>query len=128
VEMVLINGELTLEKAKRLQRIDIFFGIAAIVVLIVGLHRVFLFEKGWDYYSGSAFFWAKMSLFVIVGLMSAVPTIEFFSWRKATGQGQMPTVAPAKVRMLRGIMHAELLGVVLIILCAAMMARGVELF
>jgi uncharacterized membrane protein len=38
-----------------------------------------------------------------------------------------PHVAAPKLRSLRTIIHLELLGVVLIILMAAMMAKGVEL-
>ena len=59
--------------------------------------------------------------------MSIVPTREFLSWRKAVQQGHAPSVSPDKVRSLRSIMHWELVGVVLIILMAALMAKGVGL-
>ncbi len=42
-------------------------------------------------------------------------------------QGQAPSVSPDKVRSLRSIMHWELAGVVVIILMAALMAKGVGL-
>jgi putative membrane protein len=128
VQFALLNGELTLANARRLQRYDMLLGASAGGVFIIGLIRVFMFEKGFDYYSGSAFFWAKMALFLFTGLASVVPTIEFLSWRKATNQGQVPTPDPAKLRTVRMLVHAELAAVVLILLCAAMMARGVELF
>jgi len=51
--------------------------------------------------------------------------MEFFSWRKATAAGQLPTIAPARLALIRRLIHIELAGVVLIIACAAMMARGI---
>ena len=59
--------------------------------------------------------------------MSIVPTREFLSWRNAVKQGQAPSVSPERVRRLRSIIHWELVGVVLIILMAALMAKGVGL-
>jgi putative membrane protein len=125
IEFVLIRGELTLTNARLLQRTDTVFGIAAGVLLVVGLVRVFYFEKGADYYFSSTTFIAKLSLFVILSLLSIVPTIEFLSWRKPTAEGRVPTVAPTKLASVRRIIHIELAGVVVIILCAALMARGI---
>jgi putative membrane protein len=127
-EMLLLNSELNLANARRLQRLDAALGISASVLLIVGLVRVFYFEKGWEYYFDSFFFIAKLTLFLVVGTLSVVPTLEFLAWRKATNQGQAPTVAPDKLRRVRMIVHIELLGVVLIILCASLMAKTVQLF
>src|SRR5262249_7603383 len=98
------------------------------VLLLVGLLRLFHFEKGATYYFHTWTFITKLSLFVIVGLLSIVPTVEFLSWRKDVQQGKAPGVAAAKLRSLRMIIHLELLGVLLIILMAALMAKGVGLF
>ena len=125
VEFVLINGELSLEKARKLPVVDLIFGAAATAVLIVGLFRVFYFEKGAPYYFHSIPFIAKLSLFLAVGLLSIYPTLQFLSWRSSLKQGLVPPVAPAKMRTIRSIIHWELAGVVLIILCAVLMARGV---
>src|SRR3954470_14870628 len=64
LEFVLIRQELTLANARRLQVIDAIFGAAATMVLIVGLVRVFYFEKGSAYYFSSHAFLAKLSLFI----------------------------------------------------------------
>lgn len=124
VEFVLIRGELTLATARKLPIVDMVLGIAAGVLLVVGLARVFWFEKGADYYFHSHAFLTKLSLFVIIGLMSIVPTVEFLSWRNAVKQGEVPLVAARKLRTVRMIIHAELAAVVVILLCAAIMARG----
>ena len=70
-------------------------------------------------------FVAKLSFFLMVGLLSIYPTIEFLSWRTSVKQGQAPTVTDRKMRAIRSIIHWELAGVVLIVLCAALMAKGV---
>lgn len=126
-EMVLLNAELNVANARRLQRLDMALGGFAGALFILGLLRVFFFEKGAEYYFGNAFFLAKFALFLVVGALSAIPTREFFAWRKATNEGQAPAVAPGRQRRLRMIVHVELAGVVLIILCAVLMARGFEL-
>jgi putative membrane protein len=127
VELILIREVLTVGTARRLQVADMVFGISAGVLIVVGLLRVFYFEKGAYYYFHTWTFIAKLALFLIIGLVSIVPTLEFLSWRKAVKQGQAPSVSPDKVRALRSIMHWELAGVVAIILMAALMGKGVGL-
>jgi putative membrane protein len=125
IEFILIRGELTLGTARRLRLVDMVFGMSSGVVLVVGLLRVFYFEKGASYYFHSAPFIAKLSLFAIVGLLSIYPTREFVSWGKSLKQRQMPALADRKIASIRSVIHWELAGVVLILLCAALMAKGV---
>src|SRR3990172_579770 len=89
-EFVLIRDELTVARARKIQLADMAFGIGAGVVLVVGLLRVFYFEKGPSYYFHSIPFIAKISLFVIVGLLSIYPTVEFLSWGKSVKHGRVP--------------------------------------
>jgi putative membrane protein len=125
VELVLLKDELSVQRARKIQRADLAFGISAGVVLVIGLLRVFYFEKGASYYFHSIPFIAKLSLFALVGLVSIYPTMQFLSWGGALKQGRAPSVTPGTLRSLRMIIHAELTGIVIIILCAALMARGV---
>jgi putative membrane protein len=125
VEFVLIRNELTVRTARKLQLVDMVFGVSAGVVLAVGLLRVFYFEKGASYYFHSAPFIAKLSLFAVVGLLSIYPTVEFVSWGKSLKQGQLPALTDRKIASIRSVIHWELAGLVVIILCAALMAKGV---
>ena len=125
VEFVLIRSALTVESARKIQRADMIFGISAGVLLLVGLARVFHFEKGAAFYLQSWTFLAKLALFILIGLMSIIPTMEFMRWRRAVKGGQVPTVSADKIRQVRSIIHLELAGVVLILLFAALMARGI---
>jgi putative membrane protein len=124
IELALIRSELTLASARRLQVTDIVLGIAAGALLVIGLLRVFFFEKGADYYFHNHAFLTKLSLFIVVGLLSIVPTVEFLSWRGALKAGQVPSVSAKKLRVITAVIHGELLAIVIILLCAAIMARG----
>jgi putative membrane protein len=124
IEFTLIRSELTLASARRLQVTDIVLGIAAGALLVIGLLRVFFFEKGAAYYWHSHAFLTKFGLFIIIGLLSIVPTLEFLSWRGAIETGQVPVMDAATRKRVTMIIHIELAAIVVILLCAAIMARG----
>jgi putative membrane protein len=125
VQLVNLRGVLTLERARTLQVADMILGLSAGLLLLVGLIRVFYFEKGSYYYFHSHSFLTKLGLFLLLGLLSIIPTREFLRWRTAVQAGQVPTVTEAKLKSVRSIVHYELVGVVLIILMAALMAKGI---
>lgn len=128
VEFILIgqarSEALSLSIARRLATADAVLGVSATLLLVVGLLRVFYFEKGAAYYFHSHAFLTKLSLFILVAILSLVPTLEFLSWRRALSEGRTPVVNMRKLRTVRMIIHAELAAVVVILLCAAIMARG----
>jgi putative membrane protein len=124
IQFMLLREEITLANAKRLVVVDGIYGASAGILLVVGLLRVFFFEKGYLYYFTSHAFLSKFGLFILIGAASAIPTIEFMRWRKAVNAGQAPSVDARKIRTIRKIIHWELAGIVLIVLFAAMMAKG----
>ena len=125
VEFVLVRGELTVRTARRIQIYDLVYGASAGLVFVIGVIRVLYFEKGADYYLHSIPFLAKVAIFLMVGLLSIYPTVTFLSWGKYLGVGQVPAVSEGRLRSIRTILHVEMAGVVLILLCAALMARGI---
>ena len=124
IEFILLRRELTLWSARTLQGVDLVLGVAATILLLVGLARVFWFEKGAAYYFHNHAFLTKFGLFIIVALLSLIPTFEFLSWRKAVKAGEVPVVAARKIKRVRMIVHIELAAIVIILLCAAVMAKG----
>jgi putative membrane protein len=96
IEFTVIRQELTLSSARRLQVTDTVLCIAAGALFVVGLLRVFYFEKDADYYFHSHAFTAKLSIFIAIGLLSIVPTVEFLSWRSAVSAGQPSTGGTAR--------------------------------
>lgn len=124
VEFVLVKPGITYANARIVQKADIAFGITAGIILIVGALRVMYFEKGPLYYRHNIAFHAKLGTFLIVGILSIIPTMEFLRWRKQMRDGTAPEITPQKLKTVRMLIHLELVGVAIIILCAALMARG----
>jgi putative membrane protein len=128
VEHAIMRGELTIDNAKRILTWDRVYGIAAGLVVLIGFLRVFFFEKGPHYYFHSATFIAKISFFALVGLLSIYPTVQFLTWRQPIYYGVLPVVSARRMDAIRMLIGIELGGLVVVILCAALMARGIGYF
>ena len=77
VEHVLFKAPLDLSRARSLMITDLVYGICAGLVLAIGVARVLWFGKGAAYYMGNSLFHAKLGLFILVGLLSILPTVVF---------------------------------------------------
>jgi putative membrane protein len=128
VELVLLRGEITVANARTLLRMDAAYGVAALALLIVGLSRVFFTEKSPVYYFHSGTFLAKLALFIVVGVVSIYPSLKFLRWRPALREQRAPELDVPMRRKLRMIVHLELTLLLVILLLAAMMARGIGYF
>ena len=124
VEFALVRGPLTVSNARRLLRTDQVLGAAAGILVIAGLARVFLFEKGGGYYLQNGWFLLKFALFVGLGLLSVGPTRAFLAWRAPLAQNRAPDLGQGDLARIRCVVQLELAGVVVILLCAVLMARG----
>lgn len=124
-EHITFRKDLSLAEARRIQIMDIIYGISAGVLVIVGLLRVFYFEKGAAFYAQNWFFWTKMAGFAVAGLASIYPTLRFLSWRKVVARGQVPEISEQDVKRIKMILRLETLGIAIIIFSAALMARGI---
>jgi putative membrane protein len=127
-EHVLFAPAVAASDARKLQRIDLAYGIAALVLVAVGLARVFYFEKGAFYYFHDSWFIVKLTLFAVVGLVSIYPTMVFLSWKESVRAGTAPAIDARQVRRVRLCLRVELTAVVGILLAAALMARGYGYF
>ncbi len=128
VEVVLFKPPLTVSQARRIQITDNLFGLSAGVLLVVGLLRVFYFEKGAAYYFHDGFFLTKFIVFLLAALISIYPTVLFLSWSKALKEGIVPDMSAAQVRRARMCLMWELTAIVVILFCAPFMARGFGYF
>lgn len=68
--------------ARLLLRVDLFYGVSSVLLILAGISRVVWGAKGWDYYNAQPFFWAKMATFGVIGLLSIGPTRAFMRWVK----------------------------------------------
>lgn len=127
-ELVTYRKDVSLAEARRLQKIDLAYGISAGVVLAAGLLRVFFFEKGVEYYIHNYFFFTKMTAFLAVGLLSIYPTVKFVSWNKSLQKDKVPEMPAKEVARIKLLLVLELIGIAIILLSAALMARGIGMF
>jgi len=103
---------------------DNLWGLSALVLLITGGMRAFGgYEKGTDYYLHQPLFHLKMALFVLILLLELVPMITLIKWRVAKARVAVTDTGRAKV--FARISHAEALLLILMVVAATGMARGV---
>ncbi len=124
LQLTLISESISVDTARRIQRADRFYGMSAILILVIGFLRVVYFEKGADYYFNNTFFLLKMGLFIIVGLLSIYPTIFYTRWNSELKLDIAPELSIQVVQKLRKIIHTELVVIIGILLCASLMAKG----
>lgn len=99
-ELTLMRGGMTGAELRVVGRLDMSYGVAALLVLAFGTLRLFLGGKGVDFYLASPAFWAKMTAFLLVGLISIVPTLRIFGWRQQLRVDPGFSPAPEAVRSL----------------------------
>jgi putative membrane protein len=124
VQVATFKAPFSALQARRLQRVDMIFGASAAVLLIVGLMRVMWFEKGPAYYWHDLYFLIKFGAFIAAALISLYPTVVILSWTRTLKAGGAPTIGAASVRRVRLCLMLELTAIVVILPCAALMARG----
>ncbi|HYC69131.1 DUF2214 family protein [Brevundimonas sp.] len=107
----------------RLVKLDARFGMTAVLVIVIGVSRVVWGGKGWAFYQDNPFFWAKIALFVAIGLLSIGPTLLFFKWRKAAAGDAAFTPPADELRRARWWVGLEALLLIPLLACAAAMAR-----
>ena len=108
---------------ERLSRVDMVYGIAAIAVLATGVARTWWGMKGTAWYWTNPLLHLKLTLFIIVGLLSIRPTMTYSRWRKALrSSGALP--AEAEVRKTRKQVMVQAHIIALIPLAAVFLARG----
>ena len=123
-ELGVVRSSMDREDILRVARVDIWYGVLAGAIILVGFSRAIFAAKGWTYYSVNLFFWVKLGAFAVVGLLSIMPTIEFIRWRKALSSDLTFSPAPHGIRNVRRILFAEAIFFALIPAFAAAMARG----
>jgi len=109
---------------QRLARIDLLYGVSALLVLATGLARTWWGVKGFGWYWSQPLLHAKVTLFVVIGVLSLVPTLRLRRWLQAVrATGTLPL--PAEVKATRRLVMIEAHLLALIPLLAVFLARGV---
>lgn len=108
-----------------LARIDMFYGISSGLLIAAGVSRVFFGLKDASYYGESHTFWAKMATFLVIGLLSGWPTMKFIQWRRTSAADESFAPPEAQWKTAKRIVMIEAHLLVLVIIFAALMARGI---
>jgi len=105
---------------------DNVWGLSALVLLVTGGMRAFAgYEKGSDYYLHQPLFHLKMTLFVLILLLEIAPMIALIKWRMALGKGA--AIDSSRAGRFARISHLEALLLMLMVVAATGMARGMRL-
>ena len=108
---------------ERLAKVDMVYGIAAIAVLATGVARTWWGIKGTAWYWTNPLLHLKLTLFIIVGVISIFPTLTYSRWRKALrSSGSLP--AEAEIRKTRKLVMIQAHVIAVIPLAAVFLARG----
>jgi putative membrane protein len=116
---ILLKGTVPRAMIAKAQRFDIAYAVAVVVVLGTGLLQWFSGAKPAVFYTSNPVFHTKLTLFIVVGLVSIYPSV--FMGKQKKGD-------PAElVEIPKGIVHSirlELLLLVVMPLLAVIMAKG----
>jgi putative membrane protein len=109
---------------RRLGSVDLWYLGSAIAVLATGMARTIWGMKGWEWYWSQPWLHVKLGLFIVIALMSIVPTRAFIRWRRSVAGGSALPAAD-EVRSVRRWVMVEAHLLVLIPLAAVLLARGI---
>ncbi len=116
---LLLKGTVSRAMIAKAQRFDIAYAVSVVIVLGTGLLQWFSGSKPAVFYSSNPVFHTKLTLFLVIGLVSIYPSVFMGKQKKG---------APAElVAIPKGIVHSirlELLLLVVMPLLAVIMANG----
>ena len=113
-------------EVRRVLMADNLWGVSAVILLVSGGFRAFGgYEKGTDYYLHQPLFHLKMTLFILILLLEIVPMVALIKWRIALARGS--AIDTRRAKLFARISHVEALLVLLMVVAATGMARGVTL-
>lgn len=120
-QQFMIAKQMSGRELNRIAKVDLWYGITAIIVVGMGLTLWFGVGKPADFYTYNHLFLLKTGLFIMVGLLSVYPTLYFRNTRKSLKENDTVRVP----RMVLLVVRLELLLLLMIPLLAVMMASGI---
>jgi putative membrane protein len=120
----ILTGRLDADRVRAALSADTWWGIAAFLWIGSGLWRLLgSVEKDMGYYMSNHVFWTKMLLLLGILAMEVRPILTLGRWRREVATGIPPNTSSA-ARIGR-ISYAQAAMVVLMVLAATAMARGI---
>lgn len=124
-QWLLLRADHVALDVETLARTDMGYFISAGLVLLTGLGRLFLGAKPLAFYTHNGAFHALIGLFVLVGLISIIPTMSYQRWRRYRREDARFEIPVREWRWMRALVALELCGLAIIPFAAVLMARGI---
>lgn len=118
-QFFLLRRQMTRRAIARVQRLDIVYALSVVGVLASGFAQWFLVGKPSEFYSANPVFHTKVTLFILVGLISIWPSV-FLSKQRNGEETELVDVPKSLIWSVR----FELLLLFLMPLLAVLMAKG----
>ncbi len=119
-ENITVKTSLRRNEVDLLAKVDAFYGLSTLVILVTGFTMWFWIGKPAEFYGSNWIFYLNISLFTLVGIASIYPTIFFIKQRKGDllEEVQVP-------RIVRILIKTEIILIVFIPFFAVLMAVGI---
>ena len=121
-EHMLLKKEMSGEEIKKLAKIDLFYVVAAIVVLLAGLTLWFWVGKPAVIYTRNFIFHIKLTLFLVLVIISIFPFVFFMKNKK---KEETQITVPTSIFL---VIRIELLIVFIMPFLAVLISRGYGMF
>lgn len=119
-EYIMLKPQMTRKEIHRLSLLDSLYGINALILLFAGLSLWLWLGKPAEFYTKNWIFHVKLTLYIIVAILSIYPTVFFLKKRK--GNKEELVEIPPKIKFL---IRMELLILLIIPILAGLMSKGI---
>ena len=127
VERIILKINLSKNEIISIIIADVIYGIAGLAILITGILRVKYYGQGGEFYTSNPIFWVKVSIYIVVGLLSLYPTTTYILWAIPLNKNKLPVITENLVKRFKLIIITELAGFAVIPFFATLMSRGIGL-
>ena len=124
VEAMLLRNPLDGNTVRLLARVDIWYFAAAILAVVSGLMRIYWGGKGLSFYTANPLFHVKVSMVIVIGILSFLPTMQYLRWTRKYAADLLFRPTDAERKSARRLVMIELHLAALVPLAAVFMARG----
>ena len=126
-ERIFLKVDLNRKEVINMIVADVIYGIAGLAILITGILRVRYFGQGGEFYLSNPIFWFKVSLYIVIGLLSLYPTTTYILWAIPLSKNELPIISDNIVKRFKYIISTEIVCFAIIPFFATLMARGIGL-
>ena len=123
-EQFLVSKSMTRNEIKRIAKIDAIYIFGVILVLIAGLILWFWVGKPVSFYSRNWIFHTKLTMLIVLGLLSVYPIIFFFKNRKGNDMDTKIRIPVTVIILLR----LELCLIIVMPILATLISLGIGTF